>query len=216
MAVKIRLQRKGKKHKPFYHIVVADARAPRDGRFIEKIGSYNPLTIPATIEVDTGKANEWLMKGAQPTDTVRAMLRFKGVLYKKHLLKGVQKGVLTEEAATKLFEELVAQKDAKFAARKAITIAAKAAADAKVAGLDSASAPKKRVPKVEVAETVAETEEAPVVEETPEAPAAAVVEETVETPAETPATEETVDAPAETPATEETVETPADASSEEK
>ncbi|TAK36617.1 MAG: 30S ribosomal protein S16 [Saprospiraceae bacterium] len=203
MAVKIRLQRKGKKHKAFYHIVVADARAPRDGRFIEKIGSYNPLTIPATIEIDTGKANDWLMKGAQPTDTVRAMLRFKGVLYKKHLLRGVQKGVLTEEAATKLYEELVAQKEAKFAARKAITLAAKAVAAAKVAGLDSSSAPKKRVPKVEVAEAVAETEETPVEVVTAEAPAAPAVEETVETPAETPAAEETVEAPA-------------DASSEEK
>ena len=89
MAVKIRLQRKGRRKRPFYHIVVADARAPRDGRFIEKLGTYNPMTSPATIDLDRDAAFEWLMKGAQPTDTARAILRFKGVLYKKHLDRGV-------------------------------------------------------------------------------------------------------------------------------
>ena len=99
MAVKLRLQRHGRKQRPFYHIVVADSRAPRDGRFIEKIGTYNPMTKPATINLDRDAAFEWLMKGAQPTDTVRAMLRFKGVLYKKHLQRGVAKGAMTQEEA---------------------------------------------------------------------------------------------------------------------
>ena len=99
MAVKMRLQRKGRKKRPFYHIVVADARAPRDGRFIEKLGIYNPMTSPATIDLDRDRAFDWLQKGAQPTDTVRAILRFKGVLYKKHLMRGVKKGALTMEEA---------------------------------------------------------------------------------------------------------------------
>lgn len=105
MPAKIRLQRFGKKGYAYYHIVVADARAPRDGKFIEKIGNYNPNTNPATIEIDRDKATEWLKNGAQPTDTVRAILSYKGVLYRYHLAKGVTKGVLTQEAA-----------DAKFAA----------------------------------------------------------------------------------------------------
>jgi small subunit ribosomal protein S16 len=212
MAVKIRLQRKGKKKKAFYHIVIADARSPRDGRFIEKIGSYNPLTVPATIEIDRDKAYDWLMKGAQPTDTVRAMLRFKGVMYKKHLLRGVKKGALTEEDATKLYEEMVAQKESKFADRREKAIASKKAAAAKIAGLDSSAAAKKEVPKVEVAETTVESEEAPAVEEAAETPA---VEETTEAPA-APAVEETSETPAETPAAEETTEAPADAASEEE
>jgi len=91
MAVKIRLQRRGRKKRPFYHIVVADERSPRDGRFIEKLGTYNPMTKPATIDLDRDKAFDWLMKGAQPSDTARAILRFKGVLYKKHLQRGVNK-----------------------------------------------------------------------------------------------------------------------------
>src|SRR5512138_1624905 len=97
MPTKIRLQRKGKKGQPFYHIVIADGRAPRDGRFIEKIGVYNPLTKPAEIEIQFEKALDWMQKGAQPTDTVRAILSYKGILYKFHLLKGVQKGALTAE-----------------------------------------------------------------------------------------------------------------------
>jgi small subunit ribosomal protein S16 len=91
MAVKMRLQRHGSKKRPFYFIVVADARAPRDGKFIQKVGTYNPLTVPATIQLDRQKALEWLNKGAQPTDTVRRILSFKGVLYLKHLLRGVTK-----------------------------------------------------------------------------------------------------------------------------
>ena len=117
MAVKIRLARRGRAKRPFYHIVVADARAPRDGRFIEKIGVYNPLTAPATIEVDRDKAFDWLMKGAIPTETVKSILRFKGVLYKKHLQKGVKKGALTQEQADKKYQDFIMQKDAKIQKR---------------------------------------------------------------------------------------------------
>lgn len=117
MAVKIRLARRGRKKQPFYHIVVADARAPRDGKFIEKIGSYNPLTVPATIELDREKAYDWLTKGAQPTDTVRAILRFKGVLMKKHLQRGVKKGAFDQEKADALLNEWIAAKEAKIQAR---------------------------------------------------------------------------------------------------
>ncbi|HMU71204.1 MAG TPA: 30S ribosomal protein S16, partial [Ferruginibacter sp.] len=92
MAVKMRLQRHGSKKRPFYFIVVADGRSPRDGKFIQKLGTYNPLTVPATIQIDRQKALDWLQKGAQPTDTVRRILSFKGVLYLKHLLRGVSLG----------------------------------------------------------------------------------------------------------------------------
>jgi len=117
MAVKIRLARRGRRKQPFYHIIVADGRAPRDGKFIEQIGSYNPMTKPATIELDRDKAFDWLMKGAQPTDTARAILRFKGVLYKKHLQRGVLKGAMTQEDADRLLGEFVEAKEAKVAER---------------------------------------------------------------------------------------------------
>lgn len=118
MPVKIRLARRGRKKRPYYHIVVADSRAPRDGKFIENIGSYNPMTSPATIELDQDRALDWMMKGAQPTDTARAILRFRGVLYKKHLMRGVAKGAFSEEKAEQMFQEWIAAKDAKIAARK--------------------------------------------------------------------------------------------------
>jgi len=118
MAVKIRLARKGRKKLAFYHIVVADSRSPRDGRYIEKIGSYNPITNPATIELDFGKALGWLQNGALPTDTCRAILSYKGVLMKKHLLDGVKKGAFDEAEATKRFEEWVRQNEAKIEAKK--------------------------------------------------------------------------------------------------
>jgi len=105
MAVKIRLQRHGSKKRPFYFIVIADARAPRDGKFIQKIGTYNPLTVPATIQLDRQKALEWLHKGAEPTDTVRRILSFKGVLYLKHLLRGVKLGLFDEAAAMQKFQK---------------------------------------------------------------------------------------------------------------
>lgn len=110
MPAKIRLQRHGKKGKPFFHIVVADSRAPRDGRFIERIGSYNPITNPATIDIDSDRALDWLMKGAQPTDTTRAILSYKGILYRVHLNKGVAKGVMTQEQADAKFDTWVQEK----------------------------------------------------------------------------------------------------------
>jgi small subunit ribosomal protein S16 len=113
MAVKIRLARKGRKRKAFYHIVVADSRAPRDGRFIEKLGVYNPITDPATIELDFEKALDWLQKGAQPTETCRAILSYKGVLMKKHLLEGVKKGAFNEEELEKRFEAWLKEKEQK-------------------------------------------------------------------------------------------------------
>lgn len=111
MAVKIRLQRHGAKKRPFYHIVIADSRSPRDGKFIEKIGVYNPLTSPATIELDNDKAYEWLNNGAQPTDTVHAILKYKGVLYQKHLQRGVSKGAFTQEKATEMLAAFLAKKE---------------------------------------------------------------------------------------------------------
>ncbi|MCK5856365.1 MAG: 30S ribosomal protein S16 [Bacteroidales bacterium] len=113
MPAKIRLQRYGKKGNPFYHIVVADGRAPRDGKFIEKIGTYNPMTKPATIDIDIDVAVAWLGKGAQPTDTARAILSYKGVMYKNHLLGGVAKNAFTKEEAEKRFDAWTAEKEAK-------------------------------------------------------------------------------------------------------
>lgn len=104
MAVKIRLQRHGSKKRPFYFIVIADARAPRDGKFIQKIGTYNPLTVPATVQIDRQKSLDWLQQGAQPTDTVRRILSFKGVLYLKHLLRGVTLGLFDEATAMEKFQ----------------------------------------------------------------------------------------------------------------
>lgn len=105
MPVKIRLQRHGSKKRPFYFIVVADARSPRDGKFIQKLGTYNPLTVPATVQIDRQKALDWLHKGAQPTDTVRRILSYKGVLYLKHLLRGVKLGLFDEAAAMDKFQK---------------------------------------------------------------------------------------------------------------
>ncbi|MCX7743196.1 MAG: 30S ribosomal protein S16 [Flavobacteriales bacterium] len=113
MAVRLRLQRHGKKGKPFYHLVAADARAPRDGRFIEKLGTYNPTTIPATIELNVDSAVKWLQNGAEPTDTVRAILSYKGALYKNHLLNGVKKGALTAEEAETRFQAWLDNKNKK-------------------------------------------------------------------------------------------------------
>lgn len=113
MAVKIRLQRHGSKKRPFYFIVVADSRAPRDGKFIQKIGTYNPLTHPATVLVDRQKALEWLDNGAQPTDTVRKILSTKGVLYLKHLLRGVGLGLFDQATAMTKFEAWHQEQEAK-------------------------------------------------------------------------------------------------------
>jgi small subunit ribosomal protein S16 len=118
MAVKIRLARKGRKKLAYYHVVVADSRSPRDGRYIEQIGKYNPLTNPATIELDFDKALGWLQNGAVPTDTCRAILSYKGVLIKKHLLEGVKKGAFDDAEASRRFEEWMKQNEAKIELKK--------------------------------------------------------------------------------------------------
>lgn len=117
MAVKIRLARHGKKGYAFYHVVAADSRAPRDGKFIEKLGTYNPNTNPATIDLNFERALDWLQKGAQPTDTCRAILSYKGVLYKKHLLGGVAKGAFTESDAEAKFNQWMNEKAGRIEAK---------------------------------------------------------------------------------------------------
>jgi len=117
MPVKIRLARHGRKRAAYYHIVVADSRAPRDGRIIERIGSYNPITNPATIELDFDKALSWLFKGAQPTETAKTILSYKGVLMKKHLLEGVKKGAFDETEAERRYQAWRQEKDAKLIAK---------------------------------------------------------------------------------------------------
>src|SRR6187200_1311679 len=118
MAVKMRLQRHGSKKRPFYFIVIADARSPRDGKFIQKLGSYNPLTVPATIQIDRQKALDWLQKGAQPTDTVRRILSFKGVLFLKHLLRGVSLGLFDEAVAMDKFQKWFSEHEAQIKKRQ--------------------------------------------------------------------------------------------------
>ena len=118
MAVKIRLQRHGKKGAPFYHIVIADARAARDGKFIEKLGTYNPMTNPATIELNIDSACTWLKNGAQPTDTVRNILSYKGVLLKRHLQIGVEKGAISQEQADVKFNQWLQEKENKIANKR--------------------------------------------------------------------------------------------------
>ena len=181
MAVKIRLQRRGRKQAPFYHIVIADSRSPRDGRFIEKIGTYNPLTVPATIELNRDRAYEWLKTGAQPTDTVNAILRFKGVLLRKHLDRGVTKGALTEEQAAEKLAAWIEQKESGIATRREKTAEVKRKLVAKVDGTAKVKA--KPVPVVEEApaeEAAAEE----VVEAAVEAAPEAVVEAASEAVAE--------------------------------
>lgn len=177
MPAKIRLQRHGRKRYAYYHIVIADSRAPRDGRFIERIGAYNPNTNPATIDLDFDKALTWLQNGAQPTDTVRAILSYKGVLYMKHLLGGVAKGAFTEEEAKKRFENWIANKESKIQAKKdgisqdaSDQKKAQAEAEAKVnAGRAEAIAQKKaEAEKAVEAQAEESTEEAPAAEEAPE------------------------------------------------
>ena len=118
MATRIRLSRHGRKKRAFYHIIVADSRAPRDGRFIEKLGIYNPNTNPATIKIEFDKAVDWLLKGAQPSDTARAILSYKGVMMKKHLMTGVAKGAFNEEEAEKRFKEWMDNKEQQVSERK--------------------------------------------------------------------------------------------------
>ena len=118
MPARIRLQRHGKKNQPFYHIVVADGRAPRDGKFIEKLGTYNPLTNPATIDLNFDRAVEWVKNGAQPSDTVRRILSYKGVLLRRHLQIGVEKGAISQEQADVKFNEWLQAKEAKINSKK--------------------------------------------------------------------------------------------------
>jgi len=130
MAVKIRLARRGRKKAATYDIVVADARAPRDGRFIEKLGTYNPNTNPATIQYDGERAFYWVMNGAQPTETVRAMLAYRGVLLRRHLQLGVTKGALTQDVADQRYQAWLSDKDAKIEAKKTGLVDTKAEARA--------------------------------------------------------------------------------------
>ena len=180
MAVKIRLQRHGKKNFAFFHIVVADARAPRDGRYIEQLGSYNPNTNPATIVLNSERALAWLNVGAEPTLVVRRILSYEGVLLKKHLEGGIAKGALSQEQADKKFADWKAQRDAKIEAKKQglskdAADKAKAAeeAEAKVNAARAEAIAKKKAEAEEAARKAAE-----------EAAAAKAAEEATEAPAE--------------------------------
>lgn len=184
MPVKIRLQRQGKKGKPYFHIVVADARAPRDGKYIERLGFYNPNTDPATIEVDVDGAVKWLDNGAQPTDTARAILGYKGVLYKNHLAKGVKKGAFDEAEAEKRFETWMKEKQEKIENKVSGLASAetKASADRMKAETEKNEARAAAIAAANAPEPVEEA--APEATETPEA-----VAETPEIIAETPSEE---------------------------
>jgi small subunit ribosomal protein S16 len=189
MAVKIRLARHGKKNFAFFHIVVADGRAPRDGRYIAKLGTYNPNTNPAVIELDTDGALKWLCNGAQPTDTCRRILSYKGVLLKKHLQEGVKKGALTQEVADQKWNDWASEKENKVSGKvsqlaQSTRDAKKAAAaeEAKVNEARAAELAKRKEDERKAAEAAAAAEakteaQAEVIEEkveevTPEAPVA--------------------------------------------
>lgn len=159
MAVKIRLQRHGKKGKPFYYIVVADSRVKRDGKFIDRIGSYNPITNPATIELDVDAAVKWLENGAQPTDTARAILSYKGALLKKHLKGGVAKGAFSAEEMEKKFADWLVSKEKSIEAK--VEGLAKSKSDKKKAAFDAeVKLNEARIAAANVVETVEETSEA--------------------------------------------------------
>lgn len=215
MATRIRLQRHGKKGNAFYHIVSADSRAKRDGRFIEKLGTYNPNTNPATIDIDFDRALYWVQTGAEMTDTARAILSYKGVLFKNHLIKGIAKGALTEAQVEEKFNKWLEEKEGKVSSKKdnLSKAAEKAKADklkaeaevaaARAAEIEAKNTPEaEEAPVAEAAEVEAEetaTEEAPVeaaAEETPAEEAAPEAEAATEEPAaeEAPAEEEKKDA----------------------
>lgn len=199
MATRIRLQRHGKKGYPFYHVVVADSRAKRDGKFIEKLGVYNPNTNPATIDIDFDRTIHWVRVGAEMTDTTRAILSYKGVLYKNHLINGVKKGALTEEQVEAKFEAWLKDKEAKIAAKKdGLTKAGDKDAAARLAA-------EKERNEARAKELAAKN--APEVEEVAEE-AEATAEETATAETETPAEE--------TPAAEEATEAPEATEEEEK
>ncbi len=189
MAVKIRLARKGRKKLAYYHIVVADSRSPRDGRYIEKIGKYNPLTNPASIELDFDKALNWLQNGALPTDTCRAILSYKGVLLKKHLLDGVKKNAFDEAEANRRFEDWMKQNEAKIEAKRSgleksadDLIEAKLAAEKKINEARAAKLAKKQAElaaqaEAETRQEAASEEPAPQAEESAPAPESSAPEQ---------------------------------------
>jgi len=185
MPVKIRLQRHGKKGKPFYWIVAADARAKRDGKYLEKLGVYDPNKNPAIIDLNLDGTVKWLQNGAQPTDTARAILSYKGVMLKKHLAVGVTKGALTEEEAEKKFQAWLDEKAAKVDAK--VDNLVKAKADAASKALEA----EKAVNEARIAPVVVEEEVAEEVEASTEEVAA--TEETTETVSEETKTEEVVE-----------------------
>lgn len=190
MPAKIRLQRHGRKGYAYYHIVIADSRAPRDGRFIERIGSYNPNTNPATIQLKFDRALYWMQVGAQPTDTVRSILSKEGVLLKKHLLTGVRKGAFSEEEAEKRFETWKSEKENQIAKTKEQLAAEQKAAEKKYldAEKEKNKAKEEELAKKKAAELALETsEEKKTVEESPVTEELPVAEETPET--ESPAEE---------------------------
>jgi len=218
MSVKIRLQRHGAKKRPFYFIVIANSTSRRDGKFIEKLGTYNPLTVPATIQVNRERALHWLGQGAEPTHTVNRILSFKGVLYMKHLLRGVKLGLFTEEEANKKFESWNGSHEVLVADRQESHKKTKAASKIQPI-IKVVEAPKPVVaevaPVVQEEEAVNEVAETPVVEapvaEAPVAEAPVVEAPVVEAPvAEAPVAEApVVEAPV--AATEETASTEAEA-----
>jgi small subunit ribosomal protein S16 len=194
MSVKIRLQRHGRKQAPYYHIVVADSRAPRDGKFIENIGYYKPQSVPATIELDADKALSWLSKGAQPTDTCRAILSYKGVLYRHHLAGGVRKGALTQEQADEKFSKWVEEKENKVQAhvsRHKESLTAKQrealAAEAKVKEARATKLAEKIAAEEEAAREAARAAAAAAEEANTPAPVAETGEEPAAETSETPA-----------------------------
>lgn len=206
MPTKIRLQRHGKKRYAYFHVVIADSRAPRDGKFIEKLGTYNPNTNPATIDINFDSALNWVKKGAQPTDTVRALLSYKGVLYKNHLDKGVAKGAFSQEDADAKFEKWLEEKSGKIESKKD-NLAKVAEAEAKQRHAAEEEANKKKAAEVaaktmEPVEEVAEEAAA----ETPEASATEVAEEAAEATAETVEESATAAAEETTEASEEATE----------
>ena len=212
MSVKIRLQRHGKKQKPFYWIVAADARSKRDGRYLEKIGTYNPNTNPATIDLNLDQAVQWLHNGAQPTDTARAILSYKGALMKHHLDGGVRKGALTQEQADAKLAKWLEDKAGKVDSKKDVLSKAQEAAKAKALKVEKVANDKRAAAAVEAAkvEEVAEVaEETPVEAVADEAPEAVAEVAVAETPAAEVTTEEVPVAEVaveETPAAEVTTE----------
>ena len=229
MPVKLRLQRHGKKGKPFYWMVAADSRSKRDGRYLEKIGTYNPNTNPATVNIDIERAISWLEKGAQPTDTARTLLSYKGAMFKHHLNGGVRKGAFTQEEADKRYDKWIEEKTAKINLKKEDLSKHEAELKAKRLKAEKATSEKRIADAAEAAlaaeqEAAQEsaTEENPIESPVEETPAEAVVEETPiesaveETPVEAAAEEIPTEAAVEETPTETAVEeTPTEVSAKE-